>query len=492
MTDLTTTTAPSPPPQSTPTPAPSGEVSTFGWDTAFAVRIENVNAAIAARKMSPTSFTYVDPQDPETHCSGSFGDWQIVRGGDGPAVLVELPMSGVTGRAKGRDGYSDYTWAGGSFTYAIRLEFFDAGVDATTGNRSMQLKAKPTSDTPTVPVVEFQSSSISTMPDPAWTVYAIEAAVTAWATANLADFAYIFSVADLNDEADKGEWHFLKPTTVSYSYVDGDSDEDAFLGVLAMTTGRSAAGLQQVIDKRIVQGTEEGAFCISRTLLLEQLIQPNLLTLWPNMTADQLTVAEQSLSLKPNESVDLPQVEHQGTWYTPQLQEFSVTIEGAQVTLDAYTITQVQDGVQAWARTTARYTLTKGVNKQGQTTLAFEKYGPDPNPQVSHGHNIAEWVKITDAILAVVLAIALAALAIVTEGAAVPIIAVIGALIVGAIALAPTIEGLIINGDAPAISLLAANVYAPMVWTDSKDFEVQTVDLDGALRLGGALGFGVT
>ncbi len=34
-----------------------GEISTFGWDTAFAVRIENVNAAIKNRRASPHGFS---------------------------------------------------------------------------------------------------------------------------------------------------------------------------------------------------------------------------------------------------------------------------------------------------------------------------------------------------------------------------------------------------------------------------------------------------
>jgi hypothetical protein len=37
---------------------------------------------------------------------------------------------------------------------------------------------------------------------------------------------------------------------------------------------------------------------------------------------------------------------------------------------------------------------------------------------------------------------------------------------------------------------LQENIYAPIVWTDSQDFTIQVVDLNGAIRLGGALGFG--
>ena len=463
------------------TPAPQGEISTFGWDTAFAVRIANVNQAIVAKGVSPTVFDYTDPSDGQEYCKGEFEPWVVVRGGDGGGVNIKLPVKNVVGQTKAAAGYTPYSWSGGSLTFTVRLEFFNVG------ERKHHLKVKPTSDEASVPVVELYGSDVSVPVAPAWAVYALQAALTAWCKANLAAFAYVFSVVDLNDEADRGAWSFLKPTAVSYSYVDGDTDEDAFLGVLAMTHGEDPGGLQQVLDKRIVQANEQGAFCISRSLLLKKLVTPNLIKLWSNLGESQLSYGENDIQLKANESVELPQVEEQGQYYTPQLKEFSLTIEGEEITLDAYTETDVQDGVTAWCRTTARYTITKGTNKQGQTTLAYSQLG---DPQTSHGHRIAEWVKITDAILAVVVAVALAALAVVTGGAAVPVIAVLGALLVGVIGLAPEISGMIENDDAPAIDLLQENVYAPIVWTDSKDFSVLSVELDGSLRLGGALGFG--
>lgn len=459
-----------------------GEISTFGWDTAFAVRIANVNAAIVARKASPASFSYTDPKDPKTTCKGTFGAWRLVRGGDGSGVNVELPVTDVSGVAPDGKGHAPFTWSEGSVTMTVRLHFFD--VDGAPKKR--HLKVKHTSDEPSVPVVEVYGVDEKILPSPAWAMYAIQAALVAWCEENLSDFAYVFSIADLNDEADTGAWSFLKPSYVSYSYVDGPDEEDAFLGVLAMTGGRDPGGLQQVIDKRIVPKGVEGAFCISRKLMLEDLIVPSLQRMWANLKPEDLEIGEQEIQLKPNVSIDLPQVEHQGNLYTPQLKEFTFTIEGEQVSIDAYTETDVQPGVTAWCRSTNRYTIVKGTNKKGETTLAYQRIG---DPQETHGNIVAEWVKITDAILAVVLAIALAVLAVVTGGAAVPVIVVIGALLVGLVGFSAEIEGMIANDDAPAIDLLQENVYAPMVWTDSRDFTVSAVDLDGSLRLAGALGF---
>lgn len=468
-----------------------GEISTFGWDTAFAVRIENVNAAIVRRKVSPPGFRYTAPDDARTWCAGRFGDWQLVRGGDGDGVNVLLPLSDITGQFAGSTGYVPYSCANASVTVTIRLRFVaaEANVAHNASNaRKRHLVVNPVNTSANVPAVELYQADFTRAPvNPAFATYAIQGAVIAWCTDNLADFGYVFSIADLGDEADTGPWAFLKPTSVSYAYVDGPSDADAFLGVLAMTNGRDPGALQQVIDERIVQAAEEGAFCISSSLLLGDLVMPQLLVTWPGLKRSQLILTENAIQLNPGQTVPLPQTEYQGTRYTPQLQEFSFTCEGPQITLEAYTVTDVQDGVKAWCRTTAHYTILKGANSKSETTLAYTRLG---DPQISHGHYIDEGVEITDIILSVVLAVAFAVAAMLTGGAAGMVIAVIGALIVGLVAMSAQISGLIENDDAPAIDLLQENIYAPVVWTDSEDFSVTSVNLNGSLRLGGALGFG--
>ena len=412
-----------------------GEISTFGWDTAFAVRIENVNTTISTRKVSPASFRQVSPDDAETWCAGRFGDWQLVRGGDGDDVNVLLPISDITGQYAdpSSHGHVPYSCATASVTVTIRLRF----IDGEANKRHLVVDPAGTSDG--FPAVDLYQADFTKAPvSPAFASYAIQAAVVAWCTEHLADFGYVFAVADLNDEADTGPWAFLKPTEVSYAYVDGPSDNDAFLGVLAMTNGRDPSALQQIIDERIVHAGEEGAFCISRPLLLADLVIPQLLIMWPDMKPSQLTLTENAIQLKDGEQVQLPQTQYQGTWYTPQLKEFSFTCEGPQITVEAYTETDVQEGVQAWCRTTARYTIVKGTNSDGQTTLAYTQLGATDE---THGHYIDKSVEIEDIILAAIEALGIAVAAVLTGGAAAVVIAVVGALIVGLTALTPQIVG---------------------------------------------------
>lgn len=464
----------------------AGEMSTFGWDTVFAVRIENVNAAIAARHVSPAGFRHTDPDDPNVFCAGQFGDWEIVRGGDGDGVNVRLPLRDITGASKGTTGYSSYRCAQAALVVTVRLHF----VETADGPSKQHLTVRPTAVSTDVPVVQTYSADFTQAPvNPPFAVYAIQAAVISWCTDNLAEFGYVFAVADLADEADTGAWSFLKPNQVSYAYVDGPDDADAYLGVLAVTGSTDTGKLQQVLDTRVVAAGEEGAFVISRQLLLRDLILPNLGTLWTDFTPNKAVFTDNALALAANTTVTLPATDYQGTTYHPVLKEFSFTCEGEQITVAAYTETVTQEGVTAWCRTTARYTIVRGTNSSGQVTLAYQQLG---DPTVSHGHYIDESVEITDIILGIVLGVALAVVVVLTGGAAAVVIAIVGALVVGLISLSPQIAGLVEDGDAPAIDMLQDNIYAPMVWTDSRDFTVSSVTLDGSLRLGGSLGFATT
>jgi hypothetical protein len=72
-------------------PPVGDEASTYGWDTAFAIRVADVNAAIEKAGTSPTSFAY---EEPDHSCSikGEFGPWRIGPGGDGKLIHLHIPI----------------------------------------------------------------------------------------------------------------------------------------------------------------------------------------------------------------------------------------------------------------------------------------------------------------------------------------------------------------------------------------------------------------
>ena len=78
--------------------APETTADTFGWDTVFALRVDDVNKAIISGKSTPTTFSQ-SVNNGEVVASGTFTDWQICMGGDGKLLHLALPISSEIGRA---------------------------------------------------------------------------------------------------------------------------------------------------------------------------------------------------------------------------------------------------------------------------------------------------------------------------------------------------------------------------------------------------------
>jgi len=97
------------------TPVPSAD--TMGWDTVFAIRVPDVNAAIVEEKTSPKTFASGDLGGGWS-ITGDFGDWQITPGGDGENINLLIPAT------SGNMVFSGKTYAldGAQITAQYKLE----------------------------------------------------------------------------------------------------------------------------------------------------------------------------------------------------------------------------------------------------------------------------------------------------------------------------------------------------------------------------------
>lgn len=77
-------------------------METYGWDTVFATTIDHANKALAAShdKLLPTFNFSMDGYQ----IDGAFGRWQIVPGGAGKLLHLELPIE--SGKMIDRSGKS--------------------------------------------------------------------------------------------------------------------------------------------------------------------------------------------------------------------------------------------------------------------------------------------------------------------------------------------------------------------------------------------------
>lgn len=479
--------------------------STLNWDTVFAIPIPKVNGAIVAHKSSPAGFAYADKNGDSVQ--GKFGDWQVVPGGDGALVWMSLPVTGVTGTSATLGAFN---WSQGELIVEVRLEFIphtDAAADQTAaGTKPMALKVKATSASPIDPVVSLKTALFTQAPtgDAVDTFGAdvveavIPALIVSWLNANLADFAHVFAVVDLNEYIDKtAAWAWTKPTYIDYAYTDGPTAAESILGVLCMTGGRTGTVQQiQAIDPAAIPGGSIAGYLIAEERLLQDLMLPTLPMKWTRSTVDDYEVVvggdtstgkyQHVLQLKSGRSIQLDPVTHDGSQYTPYMKSMQIAVEESQLIFETYTETDVGMGVTAWCRTTHWYTLALGTSQQGQTLIYQQAQAPvtEQGTQASEGTEIEKWMIIVAGVLAT------AVLAVVTDGAALAVGAVVIGLLTGLAATAPDIIAAVNTDTSPSLDLLTFNATDPIRWTSSGVFNLNYAGLNGPLQLGGTPNFG--
>ncbi len=462
-------------------PADGISVETYGWDTVFGIPVPDVNKAIIDHKSSPPSFS-IDDQG--FTLAADFGDWQICQGGDGKAVRMLLPLKNVV---------LTYTTTGKTFTFdsghtvvEIQLHYIPhtglADGSAPSGN-PMALIANPASNDPNIPV--FNVIELALNPQPGDVTQAvISQGIADWGTANLAEFAHVFAVVDLNLMVDQGAWGFVTPNYTSYAYLDGDSLDDSLFGVLTMTGNRVAGqNVEQISPSAIPSGSVAG-FLIANQRALLDVVRPAIMQTYSGLTVDNFQLNQQSeLYLVPDVEIDLPPVDHNGSTYYPKLTSLTIQSLGQEFTLTAYTRTDVAAGITAWCQTVHQYTIQLGTSSNGQT-LNFVTLG---DPSVTNGIDQSPGSVLTQLIIAIIGAVGLILLTVVTDGAALVVGGLLIGLMLGADMITPALIKDLNTDDSPAIDLLLVNSVAPITWpnSDEKVFKLDYGSMNTSLQLGG-------
>lgn len=471
--------------------------STFGWDTVFAIPVARVNAAIAKAKSSPKRLVYKSAAPSQFQMTADFDDWTLVPEGDGPIVRMALPMRNLSG---------SYLYNGQKFSFScaalvgiieIKLNFIKhdglttlLGPDGkplpapAAGVTRHKLTARTESTDPTDPVASFVTMDFKQPLSLASAKIGIEAAFEDWCNENLADFAHIFTIVDLNDQIATGAWAFCKPHTIDYAIVDKIDKSGSYLGVLCMTSSDPAPSVQQLSAFAIPDQCDSG-FLVSPRRLLADLMIPSMTGVWPKLSASDLEIAsnDQILQLKSGKSFTLPDFVKNGDTYTPVVKSFSLEIMGDEMKVDTHTEVEVSPGIYATCTATYWYKVALGVNQKGEQALTFtEARAAAKTP----GSRADPWVKGLQQAMQII-SIVLVVLLLVVDPA---IGAIIGILLAGIAVGEYEVNNIQANakGDAPGLDDLKKNFTAPIIWSDSRDLKLQAAGLSGALQLGGVWG----
>ncbi|MCO6010407.1 TULIP family P47-like protein [Actinoallomurus purpureus] len=453
-------------------------VYTYGWDTAFAIPVPDVNQAIIDHKSSPPDFSITEPTFSVT---GNFGDWQVCQGGDGKAVRMIWPLSQVvlTYTSTGKQ----LTFPDGHAVVEVELHYIPhTGAEGSFTGNPQALVVNPTASTPTVPPLSIIDVQLT--PPPGTVSGAlVQQALLDWGTAHLADFAHVFAVVDLNPIVDTGQWGFVTPNYTDYAYLDGDSLQDSVLGVLCMTGTRTGDQLPEQVSQAAIPSGSVAGFVVSQARMLNDLVRPAIMLAYPGLTDGNFLLNSDATELYLTEGTSIPlaPVVQDGSPYYPSLTNLTVTAEGSTLILNSYTSTDIVEGITATCQATNWYTITLGTSSNGQT-LSFTA---TQQPDIVHSIHQSPGSILTQFIIMLVGTLALGILAVLTDGAALVVGGLVIGLILGASQITPALIEKLNGDDSPAIDLLLANAVDPIVWTASSGFSLDYAGLNVSLQLGG-------
>lgn len=236
-------------------------ISTQGWDTAYVLRLADVNAAIrsavSAGKLVLPTLAW-QSGDKLYSMEGSFGPWQLTSEGmtetGGPQVNMCFPI--LRARLTGPGGI-DKTIENVTAVGTVQLRLLSSGPLHRFGvdpKKGVQLKSVRGLDS------------------------AFRLALQLFLSEHLDSFSHVFATIDFNSKvAATAPW--FAPKAVGYCYQGGSDDNSSYLGLLCMT-GDFVPGNPTppaTLSSHLIPDGASCAFLMSRQLFVENLLAPGVI-----------------------------------------------------------------------------------------------------------------------------------------------------------------------------------------------------------------------
>ena len=248
-------------------PPPDPSVDLMGWDLAFGVPIEQVNAYLATNASKFTaSFSEINGT-----FAGSIGTWRVLRGGTGR--LLKMAITIITGESNSTLGHIDL--AGVELEFQIDLAFQPA---PESGNKS-HLTFNLTGSGDSSHITPIRVTKKGALADKV-TNSLVSRYLPQCLQAHAANLRYILACAALG--RDPGSW--LDAKHWDYVYFQPDGSTQAFLTVLgsASTTAfPSEAKVDPVLFSQATGAQNEVFLAVGKDQFMNHVIIPGLALAYP-------------------------------------------------------------------------------------------------------------------------------------------------------------------------------------------------------------------
>lgn len=388
-------------------------VSTFGWNTSYVASYPIVNNAIVVQKSSPQSFTFYD-QASEITIKGEWKPWQLCVGGSGQNVQMECIMQ--SGNATG--GGIDDDLAGSSVVIQVNLKTVAAADPVndptakvgTGAGKSLVINAEPHGVDPAVAVISAKyPSTVSGL-----LREAMNTILTNYFNANISKFNHVFAVMNINSEADKDDFQWIKPTAFQYAVASPEdaSLENSAFGLIAMVDENEIRPSQQIaVDSRALDDLSEGsnsAFVISQSMVAQHLLLNGAISTIQGSKASDFELSTDGLSITNKDNILWGNFESEQGTISPKIGTGNFVLRAD----DTYILVEIVDatyepspGITVHMNLTQKFTYNTVQREDGKYVFL-----PDTkslgNPSISSTVSLSKGLQITEIVTGCVAAVA--------------------------------------------------------------------------------------
>jgi hypothetical protein len=446
--------------------------ATYGWDTVYAIRVDDANDAITAAHAWPPNFAV---SLPDATLNGSFGSWRIA-GGAADVIRLEADLVSVT---LVKNGVTTQI-PSGTAQFEVRLAYVPGDpVDHVVPKR-LQVDAAGAAAAATAGTLSVVVSWPGSDGEPLIQA-GVKRCLTSWAGASLDTFHHVFATVDVAERAADGAFAWMVPTYVDYAISADGETGPALLAVLCQTGGRPATGLTPALSPGAIPSDSRAGFLINPVRFLDELVRPALAFVFPGLLPTDMRATNDGLGLGLRAPVILEAL--QPDTAPPTLVTLDIRVLDEVLLVTSHTKVEIQSNVFAHCQYTAGYRISLGTRSDQSQTLALTA---DPSSTV----DVQNWTegstdKLSQAMWGVITGFFGLAFALLTDGASLIASAIVIGLLSGAFPGERQIRTAAGIDDAPAIDLLVLNATHPITWPRNSGLALTSAALNGALQLGG-------
>lgn len=475
------------------TPLGARPAPTNGWDVISAVRMAEVNMAIATSGTSPKGF---EVDNGGVRVCGSFGPWALTEESDGPLITLRLPLHRLEVNTNGKAR----AIATAEALVRVRLELQPTGrmragaggpagaehvLVVRTGVDAGILSADPAARA--AKVLDLTSSDDL----PITTLAALMQALEDWLNANLHQFTHVFGAVDIlsmtEAEAKGTAFAWLKPSSVAYAFGPNRRfPERSTLAFLCQTAGRSATGLIPQTQADAIPDGAQAGLCISYARLVRDMLAPALEGTFKGLKIAPKHFKAQDTGILISDPVQLEKQEIDGKTYAPLIEHLEIKLRTDEIEVESQVRTEITPGLYSICHETSAFTFGLLSGTKGKTL----GYKPTREPKSQKWKEQSEGLNILDWMLLALTAVGIVMLALVSFGTLSAGAGIIAGILLGAVSgasLTKSLVALYVEGKGPTIDLFALNATGSIRWCTGARFDPVNAGLNGSFQIGGNL-----